>query len=47
MAKLKETLPSDSSLDTSKARYVWLPFHFEGDMGILDWRDEWTLDEFD
>ena len=47
MAKLKETLPPDSGLDTSKARYVWLPFHFEGDMGILDWRDEWTLDEFD
>ncbi len=33
--------------NTSVARYVWLPFRFDGEMGYLDWRDSWTLDEFD
>lgn len=47
MAALKANLPSDSALDTSKARYVWLPFRFEGEMGYLDWRDEWSPEEFD
>ena len=47
MAELRKSLPSDAGLNTSAAGYVWLPFRFEGDMGILDWRDEWTLDEFE
>jgi Glycosyl hydrolases family 43 len=32
--------------DTSKATYIWLPFRFEGNMAILDWHDEWRLDDF-
>ena len=47
MMELQKLLPADSAIDTSKARYVWLPFRFEGDMGILDWRDRWSLDEFE
>ena len=47
MAELQKLLPPDSAMDTSKARYVWLPFRFEGEMGILDWRDQWSLDEFE
>ncbi|MBR3740545.1 MAG: hypothetical protein IKN04_08800, partial [Clostridia bacterium] len=47
MAALQKLLPPDSTIDTSKARYVWLPFRFEGEMGILDWRDQWSLDEFE
>ena len=47
MEALQELLPPDSAIDTSKARYVWLPFRFDGDMGVLDWRDEWRLDEFE
>ena len=47
MAELQRLLPPDSAINTSLARYVWLPFRFEGDMGILDWRDEWSLEEFD
>lgn len=47
MAELQRLLPPDGAINTSLARYVWLPFRFEGDMGILDWRDQWTLDEFD
>lgn len=30
MAKLLECLPSDVHLNASKARYVWLPYRFEG-----------------
>lgn len=33
-------------LDTSKARYVWLPIRFDGDRPYIDWVSEWTLDEF-
>ena len=47
MAELKKNLPPDSGLDTSRSRYVWLPFRFEGEKGILDWRDTWTLEEYD
>lgn len=47
MAELQKLLPPDSAMDTSKARYVWLPFRFEGEMGILDWREQWSLDEFE
>ena len=37
----------DNEIDTSRAGYVWLPFRFDGEMGYLDWRDEWTLEEFE
>ena len=47
ITELQKLLPADSAMDTSKARYVWLPFRFEGEMGILDWRDQWSLDEFE
>ena len=33
--------------NTKEADYVWLPFRFDGDMGILDWRDEWRIEEFE
>ncbi len=33
--------------NTSRARYVWLPVRFEGEMAYLDWRDEWRIEEFD
>lgn len=32
--------------NTSIADYVWLPFRFDGEMGYLDWRDEWRLEEY-
>lgn len=35
--------PLMGSADTSKARYVWLPFKWEGDMPRLKWRDEWKV----
>ncbi|MCL2517162.1 MAG: family 43 glycosylhydrolase [Oscillospiraceae bacterium] len=33
--------------NTSIADYVWLPFRFDGEMGYLDWLDEWKLENFD
>ena len=32
---------------TQIADYVWLPFRFDGDMPILDWRDEWSPNDFE
>lgn len=40
-------MPELTEIDTTDARYVWLPFRFDGDMGYLDWRDEWFIEEFD
>lgn len=37
----------DRKPDISKADYVWLPIRFEGEMGYLDWRDEWSPDDFE
>lgn len=36
----------DMQMNTSCATYVWLPFRFDGEMGYLDWRDTWRLEEF-
>ena len=33
--------------DMRVADYVWLPFRFDGEMGYLDWRDEWSPAAFD
>jgi len=33
-------------VDTSIADYVWLPIRFDGDMPLIDWRDEWRIDDF-
>ncbi|NUT98025.1 MAG: family 43 glycosylhydrolase [Saccharothrix sp.] len=30
--------------DTSRADYVWLPFRFDGDTPVLDWHDEWRIE---
>ena len=43
---LDELLGRTFDVDTSAARYVWLPFRFDGDVPQLDWRDEWSIDEF-
>ena len=34
-------------INTSLARYVWLPIRFEGDRPVIEWRSEWSLDEFE
>ncbi len=32
--------------NTAIADYVWLPFRFDGEMGRLDWLDEWRLEDY-
>jgi hypothetical protein len=40
-------LPLDlPEADTSISEYVWLPIRFDGDIPVIDWRDEWRIDEF-
>lgn len=37
----------DREIDTSRARYVWLPVQFDGERPYIAWRDKWSLDEFE
>lgn len=34
-------------VNTSLGRYVWLPILFDGDRPFIEWRDSWSLDEFE
>lgn len=34
-------------VNTSISRYVWLPIEFNGRQPVIDWRDEWRVEEFD
>ena len=38
-------IPMDTNLATRDARYVWLPIRFNGEMGIINWYDEWRIEE--
>lgn len=42
---LETDLP-EGPANTSIANYVWLPFRFTEEMAYLDWKDEWSLDDF-
>lgn len=33
--------------NTAIADYVWLPFRFDGEMGYLDWHDEWRVEDYE
>lgn len=33
--------------DTSVADYVWLPVRFDGEQPVLDWHDEWRVEDYD
>ncbi len=35
----------DGTRNTSIARYVWLPIRFEGEMPVIDWKDEWRWED--
>lgn len=36
--------PRDDNPDTSKARYVWLPIRWDGELPVIDWLDSWRPD---
>lgn len=33
--------------NTSLADYVWLPIRFDRDLAIIDWHDEWRIEDYD
>ncbi|MGA1835645.1 family 43 glycosylhydrolase [Herbiconiux sp. 11R-BC] len=35
-----------AEVNTSIADYVWLPLRFDGDRPVIEWRDEWSPEEF-
>ena len=40
-------LPMLETANTSIADYVWLPLVFDGDIAKIEWRDEWSPEEFE
>jgi hypothetical protein len=34
-------------INTSEARYVWLPIHFDDDRPVILWRPEWRIEDFE
>ena len=42
-----EPIEEFAEVDTARADYVWLPLRFEGGRVLIDWRDEWSTDEFE
>lgn len=40
-------MPLLGRANTSISDYVWLPLKFEGDRPIIEWYDEWTMEQFD
>lgn len=38
--------PMLGTANTSIANYVWLPIRFEGDRALIDWKDEWRIDDY-
>lgn len=46
-AETGESLKNLGTPNTSIADYVWLPLRFEGEKVYLEWREEWTFEEFE
>jgi hypothetical protein len=42
-----EPMEEFADVDTTIADYVWLPIRFDGDRPVIEWRDEWRIEEFD
>jgi hypothetical protein len=47
LARRCEPLLDPHGIDTRLATHVWLPFRFEGEMPRLEWRDEWSPDDYE
>ena len=39
--------PMLESADTSAADYVWLPLKFEDGRALIEWKDEWKLEDYE
>ncbi len=38
---------ADMKINSSVSDYVWLPLKFEGGQVRIEWRDEWTIEEYE
>ncbi len=54
LMQLAEKFPMDANNDTSVSDYIWLPLRFvepcaeyPDGMVLIDWHDEWSMDEFE
>jgi len=45
LIRLSKT-PMLGNADTSKSRYVWLPLRFDGDIALIEWKDEWKAEDY-
>lgn len=45
MAKTS-VVDGNEEAETSEAGYIWLPIRFQGDQPYIEWREEWSLDEY-
>lgn len=39
--------PMIETADTSIADYVWLPIRFEGGKALIEWKDEWKIEDYE
>lgn len=47
ISEFEKKYGTDRDFNTSLADYVWLPFRFDGEMGYLDWLDEWRIEDYE
>lgn len=40
-------LKDNLKINTSQARYVWLPIRFDGDRPTIEWQSEWSIDQYE
>lgn len=40
-------MAAGSGENTAIADYVWLPIRFDGDVPVIDWRDEWRIEDYE
>ena len=38
--------PLLGSANTSIADYVWLPLRFDGEKAVIEWKDEWRIEDY-
>ena len=43
----EEKFFADAAANTSLSDYVWLPIRFEGEKPVVEWRDEWKIEDFE
>ncbi len=45
-AEAMKLMNSFPKANTREADYVWLPLRFDGDRVVIEWRDEWRIEDF-